>query len=1002
MTGERRTLFGVVLPAAVSIALLAAGVFGWAVPSFRANLMSHRRELIREMANSAGAILVGLEGRVQSGQMSRAEAQSLAADQIRRLRYGSSHQSYFWINDMQCRMVMHPYRLDMEGKDLTSYVDTTGKPVFAEFVRTARDEGEGFVEYHWQWHDDVERMEPKVSYVIGFEPWGWVVGTGLYIADIEREIADVTHRLAWISLGIVGSVCALVALVARGGVRAERTRRRAENSLRESEAKYRILVENASDAISLVVDNRFALANPAMQNMLGYSADELRELSLETIFAESPGDGERVMAHCRDLSTGRDASASLEARAVARDGRILDLLLSGASVSVDGHDGIILIARNITVWKQAEKALRESEERFRNLAESTSDWIWETDAEGRYTYCSPRVKALLGYGVKEILGRTAFDLMLPEEARRLRPIIAKAMARGEPLVGIENVGLAKDGREVVLETNGVPFYGPDGKTLLGYRGIDRDITARREADRQRRESQRVLSTLMANLPGMAYQCRNDHDWTMEFVSEGCLQLTGYPPAELMGNRKVAYGDLIHPEDRQKVWETVQGGLKAKRSFRMEYRIIAADGQEKWVWEQGQGVFSPEEELVSVEGFITDTTDRKRAEEEKTGLEDQLRQAQKMEAIGQLAGGVAHDFNNQLTVISGYCDMLLRPLPEEDPTRHMIEEVRRAGERAHRLTSQLLAFSRKQVLNPEVIDLDRVLSEMHNPLARMLGEQVELSLIVEADRGQVKLDRSQFEQAIMNLAINARDAMPDGGVLTIETALLQLDAAEARRRPGLSPGPHELLVVRDTGEGIDDQIVEKIFEPFFTTKETGKGTGLGLAMVYGFVKQSSGAIEVESAPGNGATFRLYFPAEAFIPTNEAKDEPDDSNGGDETILVAEDEESVRQLIVRGLRRYGYTVLETSNAREALPLGEGYEGSIDLLVTDVIMPGMSGPELAKRVQQVRSSIPVLFVSGYAPTTMADHELLRPGKNLLAKPFTPRELAEAVRRVLDARTE
>ena len=390
---------------------------------------------------------------------------------------------------------------------------------------------------------------------------------------------------------------------------------------------------------------------------------------------------------------------------------------------------------------------------------------------------------------------------------------------------------------------------------------------------------------------------------------------------------------------------------------------------------------------------------RRAYDELAQTQGQLEQAQKMDAIGRLAGGVAHDFNNLLTVILGRTDILLHPLPPEDPTRRGIELIRRTAGRAADLTRQLLAFSRKQVLEAVVLDLNAVTADMKDMLGRLIGEDIALVTTPTPGLGRVKADRGQIEQVLMNLAVNARDAMPRGGHLILETENVDLDAEYVRRHMGARPGPHVMLSVADSGVGIPREILPHIFEPFFTTKEQGKGTGLGLATVYGIVKQSGGYIEVDSEPDQGTTFRIYLPrVDAAAPAPERSSRPSAAAGGTETVLLVEDEEGVRELARDILRASGYTVIEARNGSEALLLYERHQGPLDPLLTDVVMPRMSGRELAERLAPLRPSMSVLYMSGYTDDAVIRHGVLGADTAFLQKPFTPATLVQRVRETLD----
>jgi PAS domain S-box-containing protein len=489
--------------------------------------------------------------------------------------------------------------------------------------------------------------------------------------------------------------------------------------------------------------------------------------------------------------------------------------------------------------------------------------------------------------------------------------------------------------------------------------------------------------------------RTTPDGVILDASPGLADILGYASPEDVKARPASalYAD---PEARASVLEDVdrQGTVLG-----LEARLRRADGQLIWARLSTSAVRGSDGSVLWYEGVIEDVTERKRAEEALRESEERFLQSQKMEAVGKLAGGIAHDLNNLLTVMTGYSELLLARVPEGDAARREVVEIARAGERAAALTKQLLAFSRRQVLQPRVLDLNAVVAVMDSMLRRVIGEDVELRTLLAADLGSVLADQGQVEQVLMNLAVNARDAMPKGGMLTIETGNVHLDEMYAGKRAVVTPGRYVMLAVTDSGCGMPPEIQERVFEPFFTTKEVGKGTGLGLSTVYGIVKQSDGYVWVYSEPGHGTTFKVYLPLQTDAqrpverPVLEQAPPP-----GAETILLVEDEDVVRELVREVLDMNGYTVLESRNGPEALALAAAHAGRIHLMLTDLVMPRMSGRELAEKLGPQRPDMRVLYMSGYTDDTVLHHGIVDPGVSFLQKPFRAEALARKVREILD----
>jgi PAS domain S-box-containing protein len=484
-----------------------------------------------------------------------------------------------------------------------------------------------------------------------------------------------------------------------------------------------------------------------------------------------------------------------------------------------------------------------------------------------------------------------------------------------------------------------------------------------------------------------------------FFNDSMCQILGYSKEEMMGMNNRQYTDQ---KNAKKLYQAFNKVFRTEQSAKgCEWEIIKKDGTKRDVDASVSLIKDISGNRIGFRGIVRDITERKQVEKEMAALQEQLRQSQKIEAIGQLAGGIAHDFNNSLTLIKTCSQLALMDLKAGDPLRGTFEMIDKATQQSANLTRQLLAFSRRQIMEMKVIDLNNLLLEMDKMLHRIIGEDIELVSVLAEDLGRVQVDPGQVEQVIINLALNARDAMPRGGKLTIETAKVDLDEAYVNGHVGVKPGRYVRIAVSDTGVGMTTEVREKIFEPFFTTKEKGKGTGLGLSTVYGIVKQSGGNIWVYSEPGKGATFKVYLP-QVEEPLEEEKEkarrlERELPHGG-ETVLVAEDDGDVRSLVVQILKKQGYKVLDAANGEEAFMICEKHEGSIDLLVTDVVMPVMSGRELTDRLLLLHPKIKVLYMSGYTDDTVVRHGVLEEGVNFFQKPFSMEALVLKVREVLD----
>jgi PAS domain S-box-containing protein len=603
---------------------------------------------------------------------------------------------------------------------------------------------------------------------------------------------------------------------------------------------------------------------------------------------------------------------------------------------------------------------------LKTLFNMSEDLLCVAGVDGYFNRVNPAFERVLGFTDAEIKQVPFIDFVHPDDREATLAEVEK-LAHGVKTLRFENRYRCKDGSYKWLAWTSVP----DAEEGLLY-AVARDVT----------DSKRSLDHLMNDLPGMVYRCRNDAAWTMDFVSGGCHELTGYGRDQLLGSESISFVSLIHPDDRDRVRNKVQQAVRDNREFELEYRIRTADRKEKVVWERGRAIGSRNGDVDALQGFITDITESRR-------LRAELTQMQKMESIGQMTGGIAHDFNNLLAVVLGNLELLEASVKGDDEASALLRDE---------LSQRLLAFSRRQMLEPEILRVDSLIDGMESLLRRTLGAAIDIEISAPDSLPRVLADRAQLENALLNLAINARDAMPNGGQLRVCAAPFRADDDYAAARPDAKPGRYVMIEVSDTGTGMSREVQEKAFEPFFTTKDVNQGTGLGLSMVYGFLKQSGGHARIYSELGHGSSVKLYLPearhAEESSKTGETLTLLNDSQGHSESILVVEDNDRVRTMVVTTLRELGYETLEADCGATGLALLTAQGDSIDLLFTDVVMPGgISGLDLARQARELFPGLRILLTSGFSEQQAAGGS----GFPLLTKPYRRVQLAQALRRAL-----
>ena len=764
-----------------------------------------------------------------------------------------------------------------------------------------------------------------------------------------------------------------------GIVRDISEREHSETLLRQSQEKFERMVHSSPDAITLrsLPDRRYLEVNDGFVRLTGYTAEEvLGKTPAELNLWVERQPHETTLA---TLSKHGEVNGE-EFRFRTKLGEIRYGRVSAARVMINGRQCMLSVTHDITDRIRAEAAASQ----LALIVESCDDAIIGESLDGKILSWNGGAQKIFGYAASEAIGRP-IGMIIPFEHKEEMREILESLKRDESVQHFETVRLRKDGKKIDVSVSMSLVRDTDG-SVIAASAIARDVTERKRVEAKLLESETHFRSLVHDAPFGIF--RGTLDGKLLQVNPALVTMLGYDSQEELLQLNTERDIYRDPEVRKRLLKE-NGKKEDFRSVEAEWR--RKDGKFITVRMTGHPVLAKDNSIAYFEVFAEDITEHRT-------LERQLLQSQKMEAIGRLAGGIAHDFNNLLSVILGHSDLLEEQIGANSRLRKSVEATRHAAARATSLTMQLLAFSRKQVIEPTVIDLNACVVEIQKLLHRVIGEDIELAIKLQPNLGRVKADPGQLGQVLMNLAVNSRDAMPTGGKLVIETSDVDLDDTYVRQHLGAKPGPFVMLAVSDTGIGMDSQTLSHIFEPFFTTKETGKGTGLGLSMVYGIVKQNNGYIMAYSEPGRGTTFKLYFPR-----TNESLSLPLPTKkavaGGSETILVVEDELALRDLTCILLRDAGYSVMEALGVEDALAAAKDTRRRIDLLLTDIVMPGLDGRELAAQILALRPGLKVLFMSGYTDDVIVHRGVSIHGALLVQKPFTRNVLLQKIRETLDS---
>lgn len=787
------------------------------------------------------------------------------------------------------------------------------------------------------------------------------------------------HGLGEVELDENGRTIRLV-----GTVQDITERHRAEEALQLT----RYSVDNVADAVYWInKDAQFIDVNETACHILGYTREEMLTMSVGDIDPNFAADQWVPNWEITKNSSRR----MLVTRHQTKNGELIPVEVIAQILEFNGQELNCAVVRNISERQAAEARLRESEERLQRFSDVTKEGIL-FHHNGIIQDVNDAMAQMFGYKPEETLGRSLLDFVPPEEHTSLLPKIIQK--EDQPY---ESLGLRKDGTTFSVEVIARTFEF-QGKQLRVV--CMRDITERKQIESALQQSEERLKQAVE--VGNIGTFDHDHLTDVIYYSPQLRNMWGLDPVETITIPKLV--KHMHPEDQERIDQAIREAHSplGDGKYEVEQRVVLPDKSISWQSVRARTFFAGEGEArrpIRTVGAVIDVTDVRTAEKAREKLEEQLRQAQKLEGLGRLAGGIAHDFNNLLVPMIGYTELGQMRVPTDSKAYTYFEKIGKAATRAADLTKQILAFSRRQMLEIGLFDLNDVVLGFRDMLQRLIGEDIHMQIFPAPSPCIISADRTQIEQVLMNLVINARDAMPDGGQLIIETDTVFLDESYAQTHPDTEPGHYTMLSISDTGHGMDGETQQHIFDPFFTTKEWGKGTGLGLATVFGIVKQHRGNIWVYSEPDEGTTFKIYLPRPVDTALVNATLVPEmPTVYGTETVLVVEDEPMVRKLACETLATYGYAVLEALSPQNGLQIAATYEGKIHLLLTDVIMPEMNGRELHNKMVEIRPDIKVLFMSGYTDNVIVHHGVLDEGVNFLEKPFTIRHFSQKIRRVLD----
>ena len=973
-------------PALLSVVLFGAMIFAFMIPTIEDRLVASRKQMICELVETAIDSVAYYHRLATEGTLTTEAAQAMAWADLGSRRYGPHKKDYFWITGIDGAIIKHPHRPDLEGDSVEDMVAAGYADPTLGFARIARETGAGFYQYDWQVQDDRGRIAPKLAFVKRFAPWEWIVGTGVYLEDIVSDINAIKRRLLMAGAGVVGMVLVLSAYIFWQIARLENERQRAWTALSASEAKHRAVLASAPNPIVVYdVDGAALYINRAFTRTFGWTEEDVLGRRIDFV---PPENREETQSAIKQAFADLDKTTRMESRRFARKGDVIDVLVS-ASVFRDQEGnaiGMVVNLQDISQQKQAERELKESRWRFQAVFQQTFQLTGLLEPTGALVQANRSALDFAGIEMDQVRGipfwKTPWWTHSPAEQERLQQAVRQA-AKGE-LVRFETTNRGRDGTIHDIDFSVKPLVDDEGRiSLLITEG--RDIGERKLIEQALRESEKMFRAIADTARDAIIMI--DDAGIITFWSKGGETILGYRPREIIGMdlhqvlapkryHEAYFAGLVHfrREGRgQAVGKTLELTALHKEGYEIPVELSLASVKLKDRW---HGV-----------GILRDITERKR-------MEEHSQEIQRLESLGTLAGGIAHDFNNLMMGIQGRTSLLLNTLSKTDPAYDPLRSIDDHVNSAVSLTRQLLGFARSgkyEVLPTDLNDLVRKSTDMFGRTRK----EIRISMDLTPELWTCKVDRGQIEQVLLNLFVNASQAMPEGGTLHVSTTNTAPAAADIAQFD-VTARRFVCMSTTDSGCGIDPEILPRIFEPFYTTKEMGRGTGLGLASVYGIIKNHGGFVTVQSQKGAGSRFDVYLPA-VDAEAVSLVEEQQDLQRGSETILLVDDEELILDVGRAMISNLGYEVMTAMGGQEAVEVFQKHKDAIDLVILDMIMPDMSGEKLFERLKAINPQVKALLASGYSMNDMAQKIIDQGCTGFIQKPFDLKRISLKLREVM-----